>query len=454
MIHVFTVLPLLMPQAQPIPAPTREDLDRERLAQIVRVIGREAVEHEGVPGLSIAVSRAGEVVAQAAYGYSDPARGLVVTPSTRFAIGSMTRQFTAAAALQLVEAGRIGLDDPLTQHLTGFPTTQGAPTIRQLLASRSGVPGWEAIVAKHPDAATKELDEAAFLALFEDVPFAFPPGTDFALDTVGYVLLSLVVQKASGTPFPDWITSTVVQPANLEDTAFCPAAQRPVGFAADCKSITEVREMEVPLPGAPRGSTQSLCATAADVARWQEALFGGEVLGAAPMRWFLDPLGTRDGSYGCAVHRSQLEGIERNAHTGGVGGFRVCAAYYPASRVSVVVLANCSTAEVDRIESEIARVAHGLAPANSEFPLKPEEERRLPGSYQLATTQVRVFLRDGHLWYEEPGREAAHLRSRGRGDFSLEGDAGTRVVFDLEGEKAQWFTLVRGGTMSRAIRME
>jgi len=456
MFSVLASLSLVAPSIVCVPEARTQELDRERVAQIVRVVGREAVSQEGVPGIAIAVAREGEIVAQGAFGATGVELEQTLDDHTRFALGSLTRQFTAGAVLQLVAKKKIGLDDPLTKHLPGFPTEQGVPTIRQLLASRSGVPGWERIVAKHPEVAERELDEAGFLALFKDIPFEFAPGSGFSLDTAGYALLSLAVQKVVDRPFSEWIAGEVIETAGLAETTFCPAGDRPIGFASDCKHITDVRELEVPMPGAPRASTQSLCATAADVARWQEALFNGTVLDTASLRLFLAPSGSakEPDEYGCAIGTSRLETFVRHAHSGGVGGFRVIAAYYPASRIAVVVLTNCATAEVDRIEREIARVAHGLPATDREAPLRPEEEKRLTGAYQLATTRVQILARDGHLWFEEPGQEAIHLRSRGRGDFVVEGQHDTRVVFDLEGEKAAWFTLIRSGTTSRAVRMD
>ncbi len=452
----FTLSTLALALPHVAPAPVAQDLDRERVAQIVRIVGREAVSLEGVPAVSIAVALEGKIIAQAAFGSMGSEPGGSADTETRFAIGSLTRQFTAAAVLQLVAAEKMGLDDPLTKILPTFASPRGIPTIRQLLAGRSGVPGWEQIVAQHPEAAVRELDEKAFLALFADTTPAFAPGADFSLDTVGYALLSLAVQKVVERPFPEWIQREVVQRAGLAETTFCPAADRPIGFASDCKDITDVRELEIPMPAAPGTSTQSLCATAADVARWQEALFGHVVIEEPSLRVMLAPSGSTKApdEYGCAIGTSQLESIVRHSHSGGVGGFRVVAAYYPVTRISVAVLANCSTAEVERMETEIARAAHGLPSLDREVALTSAEEKRYSGAYQLATTRVRIFAKDGHLWFEVPGEEAVHLRSRGRGDFIIDDKSDMRVVFDLEGEPAAWFTLTRSGTTSRAIRMD
>ncbi|MBL8862567.1 MAG: beta-lactamase family protein [Planctomycetes bacterium] len=437
----------------PLSTSRAEDLEHERLIQVIRAAGREATAREGVPGVAIVVRKAGKSLANEAFGSTGSGP---VDTETRFEIGSLARQFTAAAVLQLAATGKLGLDDPLVKHLPAFPTAQGSPSIRELLASRSGVPGWPALLAKHPEAASREFDEAGFLALFADVPFAFAPGAGHSLDTLGYPLLALTVEKVAGTAYPEWISTMVIEPAGLESTGLCPPTERPAGYAADCREISGQRDVEVSLPGAPRSATRRFCATAADVARWQEALFGGLLLDEASQKLLLAPSGSGKGpdEHGAAVHTVKLDGLVRHAHSGGTSGFRVVAAWYPSAELSIAVLANCATAEVDRIEEEVARVALGLPPSRGEFPLSPAEVERLPGTYQLATTRLRVFTQDGHLWFEEPGRSAIHLRSRGRGEFALEGERDTRLVFDLEGERAAWFTLIRSGAMSRAIRVD
>jgi len=452
---MFAALVLLSFVAQPIvPSPLRAEFEKERLSQLVRAVGREATTREGVPGVAIAVLRGDEILAEGYFGSADA--GGAVEESTRFEVGSLTRQFTAAAVLNLAAKGEFALDDELAKHLTEFPTTQGSPTIRQILAFRSGIPGWTAVLAKHPDAETREYGEVGFLKCFTDVPFAFAPGTGESTDTLGYVLLAILVERVTREPFPDWIQRNVVDPAGFESTAFCPVGDRPAGYAEDCKAVDGERSLDIALPGAPKNATRSLCANARDVARWQRALHSGVVLDEAALRLFLAPSGSAKGpdEQGCAVRTTKLEDVRRHAHSGGAKGFRVATAYYPAAEISVAVLANCATAEVERIEDEIARVALGLPLPEGEFPLLPIEEQRLPGSYLLATTQIRVFTKDGHLWLEEPGQSATHLRSRRRGEFAIENERDARVVFDLEGDKAAWFTLTRSGSTSRAIRME
>jgi CubicO group peptidase (beta-lactamase class C family) len=451
------VLPLILPLAlfqSPASAP-QDDPDVERLGQLARALGREAVEKEGVPGIAIAVAREGEIVASAHLGWADPERGVVVEASTRFPIGSLTRQFTAATVLRLSESKRLELDDPLTKHLPAFPAEGGVPTLRQLLANRSGLPGWRTLLTAHPEAAHTTLSEEQFVQMLGGAKRAFAPGSGHSNDTLGYALLALVVQKVEGKPFEEALRAGVIEPAGLEETDFCPASRRQVGFAADCKSVDEIYECELAPAIAPGGAARGLCATAADVLRWQAAVHGRMALSDKGLALFLAPSGSAKGpdEHGCAVQTDKLEGQLRHALSGASGGFRVRAAYYPGEKLGVVVLANCATAEVERIEEELARVAHGLAPRSNEFPLTREEEERLPGVYQLATARIRVFLREGHLWIEEPGEEAQHLRSRGRGEFAV-GKTEARVVFDLEGERAAWFQLVRGGTRSRAVRVE
>ncbi|MFN0009901.1 MAG: serine hydrolase domain-containing protein [Planctomycetota bacterium] len=431
----------------------------DELIERIDALAREAIEKEGVPGLSIAVGRDGELLFARGWGYADAKQGTPASADTIYAIGSLTRQFTAVSILQLAEAGKLTLDDPLSKWLPDFPAQGHAITLRQLLSNTSGLPGYSALAAAHGSKVDCHLEREELFGLFEKVPFEFTPGAGFSFNNTGYLLLSMVVAKAGGEDFTDYVRTRLLQPLELERTRFLPHAERPTGFAEDCKELSDERELEIPMAGPSAGSTQSLGSSAKDLFRWQSALNDRQLIGEASTTLMRTPARLADGTptgHGFATAIEETDFAQVLSHTGGIGGFRVRLAHSVEPRLTVVVLANCSTAPVERLEQAITRAALGLLPAQTaDLPVAPEEVAALVGSYQIATQRVSVFEKESKIWFEYPGQPAFALLRQGRRAFVSSIDPNWRITFQGDGDgPATSFEIVREGLVSVGKRME
>jgi len=432
-------------------------IDERGFAAQVDAIGKRALE-DGVPALSIAVARGGELFVARGFGWSDAASTTPASEKTSFAIGSLTRQFTAVAVLRLADEKKLALDDELSKHLPAFPGGKRKITLRNLLSNTSGIPGYRALREKHPGLIDEPMSEDRFFALFSDVPFAFEPGTGFGLDSADYVLLSMIVGKVSGQPFEDYVREQLLKPLGLSSTHFCPSEGAPVAyFAPECDAITDVNDLEIPLAAAPKSATQSLCSNVIDLLAWNRALFERALLSEVAAVELDKPGVLSDGrstNYGFSMAIGTLDKYAVRSHTGGIGGFRVRLAYYPQADVSIVVLANCVTAQVEELEREIARRLLGLSPMEVvDLELPGSEMLRYAGIYQLGTTMIEIREREGKLWYEAPGEAPTRLLAQTTALFVRDNDRTGRVRFHVHGERAESFELMRGGFTTSARRI-
>lgn len=458
---VFCLLPFALaahlPQAARAPRPS-DQAGRDALDALVAAVGLRAIEEDGVPGLTIGVARDGELLACRGFGYADAARGTPATPDTRWPIGSFAHPITAVAVLRLVESGKLRLEDDLTKLLPEFPVEHEDVKLAHLLANTSGVPGWRKLHARHPELATGELSAKEFLALYSDVPFDFEPGTEYSLDNTGYALLGIILARASGEPLAEHLKKNVTAPIGMTNTDVCPKEARPVGYADDCKEIADDRDLQVPLPASPYAGDQALCSTAGDIALWMHALCDQNAFGDAATRALTTSALTADGKptgASFALSLGKLGDSPWFAHAGGVGGFRMRAAHYDLVDTTVVVLSNCSSAQVDEIEREIACQVLGLpSPSTRDLPLGEADAAACVGTYQIATTRVRITASGGKLRAEWPTGAPIELRHRGALTFALEGESDSRIVFRVENGKAVSFELKRGGTVSTGRRMD
>jgi CubicO group peptidase (beta-lactamase class C family) len=169
-------------------------------------------------GISFVVTKGGEVVASGAYGFADLENRVPATVGTVYAIGSVTKTFTAAAVLALVDDGRLSLDDPLGKYVPAFPEPGRGATVRQLLNHTSGIRSVTSLGPRYWAQAGREIEPPDLVALFAGEPPDFPPGTAYRYSNSGYVLLGLVVEKASGMPWGAFVTKRLLVPLGLTGT--------------------------------------------------------------------------------------------------------------------------------------------------------------------------------------------------------------------------------------------
>jgi D-alanyl-D-alanine carboxypeptidase len=439
------------------PDPTFPPIDKEKIAARVEAIGRAAVEKDGVPGLSMAVAHDGEILIAGGWGHLAGSKDDAVRADTRYPIGSLTREMTAVAVLQLAEAGKLDLDDAITKHLPEFPAGKRTVTLRQMLSNTSGIPGLPEIERRHPGGLTGAADEAAVMKVFADAPFDFEPGQDFALESANYMLLSMIVAKASGVSFADYVTKNVVQRAGLEHTGFCPAAERAAGFARDCKTPASVSALDLQLAGVRDDATECLCSTVTDLVKWQKALVDRAVFSERSSRLIMSPTNLPDGNttqYGYALRMSKLGDFKHYAHSGGGNGFRVCLVYYSLPKITIAIVAGCASAPVDRIERDIAAFVLDMpVPRIVPVELPAGFADTCAGEYRIASTRWHVEKADKVVWLVHPDGGRDRLAYTGDATFALENDPEAQVKFDVADGKCVGFTLTRGGFSTVARRM-
>ena len=311
------------------------------------------------------------------------------------------------------------------------------------------------------DPAARTAEIAAVVKLFADVPFAFAPGTAYSEDGGDHLVLALVVAHVSGESTSAYLRKHLLEPLELADTSPCPRGRGTRGFADDCLAPAEERVAELPGLARPIDALRPLCSTVADQFAWQQAIHARKFLDEDSTRILLDATSDRgpDERDAESLAKPRENGPWRfESRSGEVSGFKGRVVHYPDARLTIVVLANCATAPVERIEAAIARDALGLLPPEVEpgdLDLGPDDVARYAGLYQIATTQVRIRERDGKLWFEAPTQPAIRLAYQGKHFFLAADDRDLRITFQVEGDApAESFTLMRSGLMSTAKRME
>lgn len=423
--------------------------DSATIAKVADSIAAEVLKAP-VAGVAIGVARGGDVVYRKAYGFAEIEAETPLTLEDVYQIGSLTKQFTAAAVMELVEQGRIALDDSIQEYLPDFDTQGHTVTIHHLLNHTSGIRSYTAIYGMNPVPRETVLDTV------QKHPFDFAPGERFLYNNSGYYLLGVILEAVTGVPYGQYLQERFFEPLGLESTSYCGYEGRevPVGYAAGDNGLTTAQLSDMKFSGAAGG----LCSTVEDLLSWQRALVTGDVVGADSYERMTTPARLESGeamTYGYGLSVGELEGERRIAHGGGIPGYNTYLSYYPADSLGIVVLVNTTPGHTDRIEDAVARAVLGLARnVVLDLPLAPEENARYVGTYDLGDLEVRVFEEEGVLMAQATNQRALRMKYQGEHTFVLDAPQSIELVFELEGDRASAFTLHQGDMITRAPRVD
>lgn len=431
----------------PIAGVAQQPLDSAAIAHVADSVAAEVLKSP-VAGIAIAVAHGEDVVFRRAYGLADVEAREPLTLEDPHQIGSLTKQFTAAAVMQLVEQGRIGLDDPIQEYLPEFDTQGRTVTIEHLLNHTSGIRSYTSIFGMNP------VSREAVLDTLQTHPFDFEPGERYLYNNSGYYLLGLVLEAVTGRPYAEYVEDRLFEPLGMEATSYCGFGGEPIpeGYSPGSEGLEVTVLSDLEFPAAAGG----LCSTVEDLLEWQHALITGDVVGAETYRRMTTPAVLTTGdttSYGFGLGVGELEGRDQVAHGGGIPGFNTFMSYYPADSLGVVVLVNTSPGHPGRVEQAVTRAALGLDRlVIQDLPLGPSERARYLGTYDMGDLDVRVFERDGVLSAQPTGQPALRMLYQGDHTFLLNAPQEIRLVFEVEDGQATRFVLHQGGATVPAPR--
>lgn len=327
-----------------------------------------------IPGLSVAVVQDGTVVKTAAYGLSDAETKTPATLNTLYGLGSCTKPFTAVAVLQLMEAGKVSLDAPISRYLDGLPAAWNAITVRELLTHTSGLPNYRLALDFTKLSDPKYKQPNVVVALLAGKPLDFPPGTRFEYSNTNYHLLGRLIEKVSGQSYGAYLASHQFQAAGMTRARLSdPPARVPnqaVGY--DWNGKTRLPNATF-LPGNLDVGDSGLLSTSGDLVKWTTALASGRLVSDATLKQMITPGTLTDGtpvSYGLGLVVSQYKGQTLVGHSGAVPGYSSSIFYFPDSKLTVIVLCNLYTGTplTDVLALEVAKRYLPAAPPEAAAP--------------------------------------------------------------------------------------
>jgi CubicO group peptidase (beta-lactamase class C family) len=330
--------------------------DRSLDSRIYRLFTRTVTTDS--PGAVVAVLHQASVVHAASFGIRDIRSGESITPTANFRLASVTKQFTAMAAMILVERDRIGLDESITDFFPEFPEYGQPITVHHLLTHTSGLKDYEDLIPPETVVPLKDRDVLALLV--QEREGDFPPGSLYRYSNSGYALLALIVEQASGRTFADFLSENIFTPLDMNATiafekGISTVPERAFGHTLTDSGYTSTDQSITSSVLGDGGIYSSVI----DLAKWDRALYAHQLVSEPTMETIFHPHVDTDGGgkYGYGWFIGECSGRKLVWHHGSTVGFRTAILRIPDIQLTVLVLTNRNDIDVGKYARKVLRWA-------------------------------------------------------------------------------------------------
>jgi CubicO group peptidase (beta-lactamase class C family) len=344
---------------------------------------------------SVLVARGNDVLFSKSYGQANLEWNIPNTPQTKFRLGSLTKQFTAACILLLEERGKLNINDLVKKYMPDAPAAWDKITLYNVLTHTAGIPNFTAF-PDYPQMEPFATPVDKLVAKFRDKPLDFEPGEKFSYSNSGYVLLGYLIEKISGQSYEKFVQENLFTPLGMKDSGYDSNSaiipRRAAGYANSPAGPVNAGYINMTVPH----GAGALYSTSEDLLRWEQGLFGGKLLSAASLAKMTTPFKS-DYAFGLIVQT--VDGRKQIAHNGGIEGFNTALAYYPETKITVVALSNINSQAPDQMLPKLAAVAHGqavqLSSERKEITVPRPTLAAYVGTYQMAPKVNMMITLDG-----------------------------------------------------------
>jgi CubicO group peptidase (beta-lactamase class C family) len=340
------------------------------------------IDSSKIAGIAIGVFKGDERILLKSYGFADLEFEVKLPVNASFEIGSITKQFTAAAILQLAENRRINLEDEITKYIN-FNTQGKRVTIRHLLSHTSGIKGFTEL----PEFGTLSMQKYSrdtLLRIVETKSYDFDPGEELIYNNTGFFILGLIIEKISGKTYEEYVKENLFEKAGMTNSYYGSESKviknRAHGYDTGEKGLIHAAYLNHTWPYA----AGSLCSTVEDLVKWNNALHHGKILSDSMYHEFVTPIRLNDGTnthYAKGITVRDQNGRRMLEHAGGINGFLSENRYFPNDNISIIVLIN-STGSVSPVKVAAFITETIFGKPSNEFHVYSGNLSKLTGIYK------------------------------------------------------------------------
>lgn len=375
-----------------------------------------------VPGMAVLVASHGKVLYKKAFGSANIELGVDLSPDNVFKIGSISKQFTAAAVLHLVEEGKIRLTDTIQQYIRDYPWLGYRITIENLLTHTSGIVDYMSLDDPDPYATRRDWKPRQLIHYFDSLPLQFEPGTKYSYTNSGYTILAYIIQTATGIPFHTYMKDSILSRAELTCTGYADAMTVVPGLVEGYTRNLGYYQNAEYLSMTLAYGDGDLYSTTEDLYRWNCALLDGKILSTGSLQRAWTPYHFANGEsthYGYGWFVDSLLGVPCIHHEGQINGYIAEEKYFPAQDLYVCTMTNVLSGEDTtafsgeryRLMENIAEAALGKLQQKS-FSISEKTLDLYVGTYGVADhpkTTISIYKEQGKLYCNLSNRTGMHM---------------------------------------------
>ncbi len=312
---------------------------------------------------SVLVAENGKVIYKKGVGLANMEWNIPNTPETRFRLGSITKQFTAALIVQLVEQGKIKLDGKVSDYLPDYrKDIGGKTTVHQLLNHTSGIPSYTSLPGFFNDVSRNPFTVDDFIKKYASNDLEFEPGSKYRYNNSGYFLLGAIIEKVSGQTYERALKEKIFDPLGMKNTGYdhhgTLIEKRASGYQKTPDGYTNAAYLDMSLPYA----AGAMYSTVEDLYIWDQALYTERVVSTASKELMFKP-NLEDYAYGWVVTKTKFgngtDGASKIKHGGGINGFSTVIVRFPAQKHLLVLLDNTSQGRtLEQLERELTNILY------------------------------------------------------------------------------------------------
>lgn len=398
---------------------------------------------------SILIAQHGTILLSKGYGMANIELDVPNSPDTKFRLGSVTKQFTAMAIIQLQEKGLLSVTDPLSKYIPDYPDGKKI-TLHHLLTHTSGIPDLAGL-PELQKIKTLESPVEKTIGLFKNKPLEFEPGEKYQYSNSGYILLGYIIEKITGKSYEAYLKENIFDPLEMHNTGYDHHStiikNRAAGYAWGKDGLKNADYIDMSIPHAGG----ALFSTVKDLYTWDRALYTEKLVNKISLKQIFTPFKNNYG-YGWRIEKV----LDRNCvrHGGGIEGFRAEITRFVDDDACIIVLSNFEHAAVPEISKDLAAILfkedYTLPNAQNSVKIAPEILDSYVGTYEFEPENVlNVTKQENRLFIAPPGQPEVEIFPLASAKFHVKAfDAEITFIRNESGEVAELIFHVGGRDMS------
>jgi CubicO group peptidase (beta-lactamase class C family) len=409
-------------------------------------------------GATALVSRKGQIIYKKAFGMANLEYNIPMKVDNIFRIGSITKQFTAVAILQLMEQGKLNLQDSITKFIPDYPTHGHKITIEHLLTHTSGIQSYTGM-KDFEKRMTLDLKPTELIDYFKNQPMEFTPGTKWNYNNSGYFLLGYIIEKVSGKTYPQYIEENFFKPLGMTNSLFGSDSKivknRAGAYDKDSTGLVNAPYLSMNQPYSA-GSIQS---TVEDLFLWHQAVHAYKLVKKESLEKAFTKYKLNDGKetkYGYGWSLGDIQGSPTIGHGGGINGFLTQSIYLPKEDVFVAVFSNCNCNPPFDIGDKMAMLAIGKTiQTHTEIMVEAAVLETYIGDYEISPKFILTVTKEqNRLFTQATGQGKIEVFAESATKFFLKVvDAQIEFVKNESG-KVTKLILYQGGKKTEAKKIK